>query len=331
MGAAGCRVLDAVRCTPVAGQVLAENRSIGGPMIDFSLRAFLAVAKTNSFTRAAALLNLSQPAVTHQIKKMEELFHARLFDRLQNKIKLTPAGEILLRFAEQIDQLYQGAEREILELNTRVAGDIHIGVATLLGNYLLPRVVGKFKRAFPETHIFMLVGNSKEMLGCLREGVIDLAIVSEPISPPHFVAVPLYRDHLSVIVYPSHPWWSLSELDPAQLYASDFISREIGSGTREVYTRALEPFAEGRALRSSIVLGNTEAAKMGVIGEIGFAIISRLACQPEIELGLLREVPVKGLEMRRDFFLVSNPEKTLRLPATKLKEFLRKWFSEERP
>jgi DNA-binding transcriptional LysR family regulator len=136
-------------------------------MIDFNLKVFIAVAKMNSFTRAAEFLNLSQPAVTHQIKNLENMLRIKLFARCQNKISLTKSGEILLRYAEDISRLYHQAMKEIQEANNRVAGDVHLGAASLLGKYLLPRVIGEFKKTFPDARISMLVGDSREMLGNL--------------------------------------------------------------------------------------------------------------------------------------------------------------------
>src|SRR4030042_3004649 len=150
-------------------------------MIDFNLKVFLAVAKMSSFTRAAEFLNLSQPAVTHQIKNLETMLRTKLFNRCQNKIFLTKSGNILFEYADDINLLYQNAMKEIQEANNRVAGDVLIGSASLLGKYFLPRVIGEFKKTYSEVNISMLVGNSKEILEYLQNDVIELAIVSEPI------------------------------------------------------------------------------------------------------------------------------------------------------
>ncbi len=291
-------------------------------MIDFNLKAFIAVAKMSSFTRAAELLNLSQPAVTHQIKNLENMLRTKLFVRCHNRISLTKSGEILLRYAGDISLLYQRALNEIQEANHRVAGDVHIGAASLLGKYLLPRIIGEFKKSHPEVDISMLVGNSKEMLEYLQNDVIELAIVSEPIVFTHFKAMPLYRDFLTVIVYPGHPWTAKRAILQSDLFAEDFISREIGSGTREIYLKSLKGPGKGKKLKTVMVLGSTEAVKMAVVGKMGFAIVSRLAVRSEIELGLLKEIPIRNLTMARDFFAVFKSERNLSVPALKLKEFL---------
>ena len=292
-------------------------------MTDFSLKVFLVVAKMNSFTRAAEFLNLSQPAVTHQIKNLETMLRTKLFNRCQNKIFLTKSGNILLKYAEDINSLYQNAMKEIQEVNNRVAGDVLIGSASLLGKYFLPRVIGEFKKTYSEVNISMLVGNSKEILEYLQTDVIELAIVSEPIPFKHLISFPLYSDHLTIIVDPDHPWSRKKEVAPTDLFSEDFISREVGSGTREVYLKFLETYLKGKRLKTAMVLGNTEAVKMAVIGKMGFSIVSRLAARSEVELGLLKEVRIKNVNMSRDFFVVFKSEDNLSVPALRLKEYLK--------
>ncbi len=292
-------------------------------MIDFSLKVFLVVAKMNSFTRAAEFLNLSQPAVTHQIKNLETMLRTKLFNRCQNKIFLTKSGNILLKYAEDINLLYQNAMKEIQEANNRVAGDVLIGSASLLGKYFLPRVIGEFKKTYSEVNISMQVGNSKEILEYLQNDVIELAIVSEPIPFKNLLAFPLYSDRLTIIVDPDHPWSRKEEISPTDLFGEDFISREVGSGTREVYLKFLEVYLKGKRLKTVMVLGNTEAVKMAVIGKMGFSIVSRLAARSEVELGLLKEVRIKNVNMSRDFFVVYKSEENLSVPALRLKDYLK--------
>lgn len=292
-------------------------------MIDFNLKVFLAVTKMSSFTRAAEFLNLSQPAVTHQIKNLETMLRTKLFNRSHNKISLTKSGKILLKYAEEMNILYQNAMKEIQEANNRVAGDVHIGAASLLGKYLLPRVIGEFKKTYSEVNISMLAGNSKEIIEYLQNDVIELAVVSEPIPFKNLIAFPLYSDNLIIIVDTDHPWSRKKEISPTDLFDEDFISREVGSGTREVYLKSLEAHLQGNQLKTVMVLGNTESVKMAVIGKMGFSIVSRLAARSEVELGLLKEVRIRNVNMSRDFFVVYKSEENLSVPALRLKEYLK--------
>jgi DNA-binding transcriptional LysR family regulator len=292
-------------------------------MMDFTLKVFLTVARMNSFTKAAEIVNLSQPAVTHQIQNLENLLRARLFNRDRNRIELTDAGKIFLRYSEEINLLYQRAIGEIHEITNQMAGDIHLGAASLMGKYLLPRILGNFKKMYPKVNLSMLVGNSKEVLGFLEKGVVELAIVSEPIPSKNLVAFPFYRDHLTIVVYPSHPWCRKEAISTDELYEEDFISREIGSGTREFFIKSLGLPCRWEDLKPVMVLGSSEAVKMAVIGEMGFSILSRLATRSEVELGLLKEVRLKNVGLIRNFFVVYKSEEHLSLPCLKLIDYLK--------
>ncbi len=291
--------------------------------MDFSLKVFLTVAKMNSFTKAAEVVNLSQPAVTHQIKNLESLLKAKLFKREQNRIELTNAGKVFLRYSEEINLLYQKAIWEIHEISNQMAGDIQLGAALIMGKYLLPRIFGNFKKKYPKVNLSMLVGNSKEVLEFLEKGVVELAIVSEPIPTKNVIAFPFYRDHLTIVVHPSHPWCKKETITMDELREEDFISREIGSGTREFFRKSLGLPCKWEDLKPVMVLGSSEAVKMAVIGEMGFSILSRLAIRSEVDLGLLKEVRLKDVGMVRDFFVVYKSEESLSLPTLKLKEYLK--------
>jgi DNA-binding transcriptional LysR family regulator len=292
-------------------------------MMDFTLKVFLTVARLNSFTKAAEVVNLSQPAVTHQIKNLEKLLKARLFIRDQNRIELTKAGKIFLQYSEEINLLYQKAMGQIHESTNQMAGDIQLGAASLMGKYLLPRILGNFRKMYPKVNLSMLVGNSKEVLGFLEKGAIELAIVSEPLPSKNLVAFPFYRDHLTTVVYPSHPWCKKEAITVDELSNEDFISREIGSGTREFFLKSLGLPCKGEDLKTVMVLGSSEAVKMAVIGEMGFSILSRLVIRSEAELGLLKEVRLKDIVLIRDFFVVYKSLEHLSFPSLKLIEYLK--------
>ena len=291
-------------------------------VIDFYLRVFLASAKTCSFTKASELLNITQPGVTHHIRKLEEMFETRLFVRQQNRIRLTEAGEVLYRYADEIDRLYREASNEMSRLRRNVSGDVLLGVTALLGIYLIPMFLGVFRQRYPSVNLSMQVGNSREVMRCLRDGIIEMGIVSEPIPENRFVTLPFYQDDLTLIVPPDHPWCREKEVDAERIFEENFIIREPGSGTREVHMKALRKLYPRKKLRIAMVLGSTEAIKRGVIGKMGISIVSHLACRLETEQGVLRKISVKGLDMKRNFDIVYRSEEDLSVQAVKWKEYL---------
>jgi len=298
-------------------------------MIDYYLRVFLAVAKTCSFTKAAQSLNISQPAVTHQIRNLEEMFKAKLFLRQRNKITLTKAGEILYRYADEIGRLYRQAKNEMTALTGNVCGDIPFGVGSLLGIYLLPLIMGGFKKKYPNVNIYMQVGNSREIVQSLLDGIIELAIVSEPVPERGFVSIPFYPENLTLIVPPNHPWCHEKEINPEWIFDEDFLIREPGSGTRETYTKTLQQLYPNKHLKIAMVLGSTEAIKRGVIGKMGISIVSPLACHIEVKQGLLRKIDLKGVKIKRSFDIVYRSEENLSVQTVKWKEYLLKEREEE--
>lgn len=293
-------------------------------MIDYYLRVFLAAARTCSFTKAAQSLNVTQPAVTHQIRNLEEMFKAKLFLRQRNRITLTKAGEILYRYADEIGRLYRQAKNEMTDLTGNVSGGIPFGVGALLGIYLLPLIMGGFKKIYPDVDLYMQVGNSRESVQSLLDGIIELAIASEPFAERGFVTIPFYQEDLTLIVPPDHPWCREKEISSERIFEEDFLIREPGSGTREIYTKALQQLYPQKHLKIAMVLGSTEAIKRGVIGKMGISIVSPLACHIEVKQGLLRKIDLKGLKIKRRFDIVYRSEENLSVQTLRWKEYLLK-------
>jgi DNA-binding transcriptional LysR family regulator len=175
----------------------------------------------------------------------------------------------------------------------------------------------------------MQVGNSREIVRSLLDGIIELAIVSEPVPERGFVNIPFYQENLTLIVPPDHPWCREKEIDPERIFEEDFLLREPGSGTREIYTKALQQLYPNKHFKVAMVLGSTEAIKRGVIGKMGISIVSPLACHIEVKQGLLRKIDIKGLKIKRRFDIVYRSEENLSIQTVKWKEYLLKERDED--
>lgn len=273
--------------------------------MDFRLKIFHTVAQVKSFTKAAEILGLTQPAITFQMKNLEEEFRTRFFNRDQNRITLTETGKILCRYAEKILSEYEGANIEIAEVTGVLGGEIRIGVASLLGKYLLPKLIGMFKQKYPSIKIVMLVGDSAELIQKIQEHTVDLIIVSEPVSLKNFIVKPFIDDEIVVIVHPEHKWAMRDHIEIEDFLSEPFIAREPGSGLREVYKNFLGSRNIGlKNLNVVMTLGSSEALKSAVESGVGYSIISNMAVKREMELGLLKQVPVKGMSLKRRFLIV---------------------------
>lgn len=267
---------------------------------DTRLRVFHAVAKQLSFTRAAEELYLTQPAVTFQIRQLEEHFNTRLFDRHHNRISLTDAGEMVFKYAERILELYRETEKAINEMTGITRGVIRLGASTTIGEYLMPLLLGGYHERFPDVQVRLTVHNTRTVIRKLEDATIDIGMVEGPVKNKNITLTPCSEDELVVILPPAHPLAALEEIPVAKLVEFPFVSREEGSGTRAVITEILTSVGiEYDKLNVILELGSTESVKGAVEGGLGISIVSIAALRKENELGSLTIRRILGLSMKR--------------------------------
>jgi DNA-binding transcriptional LysR family regulator len=269
-------------------------------MADRRLQVFHAVAKHRSFTRAAEALFMTQPAVTFQIKQLEEQFNVRLFERGHGAISLTEAGEVVFDYAERILALSAELDARMKDLTGRVGGALLIGASMTIADYLLPQVLGEFKARYPSVVPRLLVGNSEAVQGQVAEYSLDVGFIEGESLLPSLVTEVCCEDELQLVCAPSHPLARSSAIVPSLLTRHAYVSREPGSGTREVVDRYLQKagVAPG-SLAPAMELGSPEALK-GLVGTgYGFAILSRATVAKELRLGELVGIPFAPRMVRR--------------------------------
>jgi DNA-binding transcriptional LysR family regulator len=262
-----------------------------GAMADRRLQVFHAVAKHLSFTKAADALFMTQPAVTFQIRQLEEQFGTRLFDRAQGRIALTNAGQMAFEYAERILALSRELDGRMREMSGQQSGPLLIGASTTIADFLLPGVLGAFKALHPGVVPRLIVANSAAVQVRVAERSLDLGFIEGESHLPSLVADVCCEDELRVVCTPRHPLARLASVEPRALEGHDYISREPGSGTREVVDNYLEKagLAPG-ALEVVMEAGSPEAMKGLVAAGLGFAIMSRATVTKEVRLGELVEV-----------------------------------------
>jgi len=262
-------------------------------MADRRLQVFHAVAKHLSFTKAAEALFMTQPAVTFQIKQLEEHFNTRLFERGHGRISLTPAGGVVLDYAERILALSAELDTRLKELTGEVAGLLMIGASTTIAEFLLPRVLGEFKSKFPKVLPRLIVANSETVESRVAEHTLDIGFIEAPSHLPTVATDVVCDDELQVVCAPAHPLARQKSVSAKQLTQYPFISRESGSGTREVTDRYLERAGvEMDSLNVVMELGSPEALKGLIATGLGFGIMSRATVSSELALGRLVCVPL---------------------------------------
>ena len=278
-------------------------------MADRRLQVFHTVAKQLSFTKAAELLFMTQPAVTFQVKQLEEHFNTRLFERSHGKISLTPAGELALDYAERILNMTSEMEARISELTGQVSGPLLIGASTTIAEYMLPKLLGEFKRRHPETQARLTVANSETIEHKVADHTLDLGLIESPSHNPNLVTKVCCEDELVMICAPSSELARSPVISPSQLAAFPYISRESGSGTRECID---DYFRENGVnldeLNLVMELGSREAIKGAVSAGLGAAVVSSTTVTKEIRLGELVAIPMTP-PLRRQLSLVYPQEK----------------------
>ncbi|OGA31284.1 MAG: LysR family transcriptional regulator [Betaproteobacteria bacterium RIFCSPLOWO2_12_FULL_62_13b] len=262
-------------------------------MADRRLQVFHAVAKQSSFTKAAETLFMTQPAVTFQIKQLEEHFNTRLFDRGHGKISLTPAGEVVLDYAERILALSAELDTRISELTGEIQGLLLIGASMTIAEFMLPRVLGEFKVAYPAVKARLTVANSETIEHGVAAHSLDIGLIEAPSHLSSLSTEECCEDELQVVCSPAHPLARLKTVTPKQLLQHAYISREPGSGTREVtdsYFRRAGIAPED--VNSVMELGSPDAIKGVVETGLGFAIMSKVIVAKEKQLVVLVALPL---------------------------------------
>lgn len=295
-------------------------------MEDHKLKIFCTVADTKSFSKASEIIHLTQPAVSLQIQAIEELFEAKLFDRSSSTVALTPAGEILYKYAREILGLYAAAERDIGEITGLVKGSISVGASTTIGNNLMPSVISDFKKAHPKIKIHLLVGNTKQIVELLCGGNISIGLVEGEVAKYKITVEKLITDELSLIVSPNHPWAKKKEVSMQELTSEPFIFREDGSGTRQMIEKFLSTYGiTPHGMNISAVMGSTESIKDGVENGIGVSIVSRWTVRKELKYGGVKTVRFKEGPMLRDFSLIYQKNAINSYATDEFLDYLRKY------
>jgi DNA-binding transcriptional LysR family regulator len=266
------------------------------------LAVFHAVAQTGSMTLGAERLDVSQPAVSKQVKELESDLRLRLFDRIGRRVRLSQAGEILADYARRLFALADEAERAMAEVRTVGRGRLAIGASTTIGSYLLPGVLAEFWRRHPGVEVLVRIENTEQVHRRLAGHELDLGLTEGLVEQNELEANVFRQDELVLIAAPGHQLAGQPRVPLSALREEPFILREPGSGTRAVEERALARLK--LPVRVVMALGSTEAIKRVVTEGVGLAIVSRLAVGAECAAGTLAVLQVPGLHIARPLHLV---------------------------
>ena len=276
-------------------------------MENFRLKVFRLVAEQESFRKAAERLNLSQPAVSQNIHALEEELGVTLFDRSGNRVRLTQAGILLLKYARRNAQLAREALEALAKLEGQPRGELRLGASTTVAQYILPRMLGAFQKQYPQISLSVMSGNTEHVVELLLRGEIASGIIEGPASSRELRKRRFLEDHMVLIVPRGHTWARLREIPIESLKDVPLLMRELGSGSRRVVELALKRAGlKLGSLKVAMDLDSTEAIVSGVEAGLGVGFVSQWAIGKEVRLGTVKPVRVAGLEIVRDLTLIQR-------------------------
>ncbi len=276
------------------------------------LTSFLEVAKLQSFSRAAEKLYRTQPAISAQVRLLEQECGEKLFDRSGKKVMVTPAGEILHRYAERIIGLHKEALQAVAELNQTVRGKLLIGANEATCLYVLPKTFARFKHLYPLVQISIYRNFSHKIMQKVQESAVELGIVTLPITATNMEVIPVFKDEMQVVVPANHPMARKRSVTVEEVANYPLILPKTGN-TRVVIDRLLRDFRQH--VQISMELASVETIKKFVGAGLGISIISRTYAQPEVAANLLKLIPLEGDKLFRELGLVYRRDRYLSLPA----------------
>lgn len=283
------------------------------------LQIFEAAARHLSFSKAAQALFLTQPAVSMQIKQLEEQAGLPLFEHIGKRVFLTQAGEVLLAHVRAIAAQLREAEAALASLAGSFSGLLDIGVIST-AKYFVPALLAEFRKRFAQAEVKLAIYNREDILARLAANDCDLAVMGLPPEGLDCVAERFAPNPLGIVAAPTHPMSRRYRLALADLEGETFLIRESGSGTRQAMERL---FAEADIHpRRFLEMGSNETVKQAVMAGLGIALISLQTARHEIAAGRLAVLPVGGLPLLRSWYVVKLRQKQLSPLTDEFRRFL---------
>ncbi len=305
------------------------------PSVDFDLRQleiFSKVVELASFSKAARAVSLAQASVSERIATLENMVGTKLLDRLGRKVVPTGAGELLYKHAVLLLDMKGTASLEMQEFLGLRRGEIQMGASTIPGEYILPGIIGHFKKKYPEVSVALTVADTGAIHRRVLDGDFELGVVGSRISHKALIFHELWEDELVLAVPGGHPWKKEKEVSVEQLCKEPFIFRESGSGTSKILESYLkEAGARGlEDLKPVATLGSSTAVKEGIKAGLGVSILSSRAIETELKTGLLKALRIRGLSMGRSFYLIRDKRRVASPLTRAMVDFLAKASAKEK-
>lgn len=269
------------------------------------LITFITLAKMKNFTRTAEKLLMSQPSVSLHIKNLEKEFQTTLFYRSPKSLKITPTGELLLERAKQIIQIYENAKEEIFEMNNSIKGKMIIGSSLTIGESILPPLLRKLQRHYDELELEVTIKNSEEIVKLVRHLEVDIGLIEGEVQENDLQIVPFMEDELCIVAPNDHPLAKKKCVTIEELQGEVWISREVGSGTRDYLHHVIH--SNGLKVKSMITINSNQGVKELVKSGIGLSMLSKRIIQKELKHNDFSLIKLKTQSFKRTFSYVVSP------------------------
>ncbi|MCQ6276221.1 LysR family transcriptional regulator [Bacillus sp. V3B] len=272
-----------------------------------NLKMFCLVVDEGSISQAARLSFVSQPAVTRQINQLENFYGTLLFDRTGGKLKVTKTGKILYPYAKTIVNDFNRSKEVVQQEIGKYNASLQVGATFTIGEYLLPSLLGRFKKQKPDIKVTLTIKNTPGILEDLTNDVIDLALVEGIVENNDLIVEKFADDELILVCAPDHEWEEKVCIE--ELVNERMIWRESLSGTRLIVENMLREYGILEKIDSYMEIGSTQAIKSAVEAGLGISILPRLTVARELEQGTLREIDMNGVNLTRNLWLVKKPQR----------------------
>jgi Transcriptional regulator len=293
------------------------------------LKVFHTVAKYSSFKKASEVLHISQPALSVQIKKLENQSSVILFNRIGNKVYLSENGSILYSYTKRIFSLVDEMEHMIMNQTDIVGGTINLGGSNTPGTYILPSVIGEMKRLYPDATINLHIANTSEITTLVENGTLDIAINGGECNySKNIIEEKLFDDRLIIAASPKNSMSEKEYVTIAELSDENFIVHEKTSQLYSCFKEFIDDFNIPENI--CMYLGNIDAIKHAIMVNLGISIIPYYAVKFEIEVGLIKELKLNHNVTNYPYKLIYNKNKNISLTARKFMEILRNMYGSQK-
>jgi len=287
------------------------------------LKLFYLAIKRESLSKAAADLNITQPAVTKGIQRLQEYYEIKLVKRLGRRMVLTKAGAALYEIADKIFAMEKLAEEKIRSFQTEAGGRLRIHTSESFGAYYLPALINQFKAKNPSIRVKVDILHTESVVEATLGLQNEIGFISYPVANEKLMLTEVFKENLILIVSPRHHLAARTTLESRDLEGQSMIMHEHGSAVQ----MAVEKFLADKNIKNSKYLefSNNEAIKRAVAEGGGIALISEHVAADEIKAGKLKAVPLTGPQITRTFYMIQNKDKFISRPLAGLLEMIQKW------